>query len=128
MYHPADLLEAARSIRPLLPTLIEAEANSLDQQLAELLNQATPEDMTTAEAILTLLQSHPATQDWLAEFLKISPMQKGVSYQTLPGSPALQPAPRYICPIANDYTWYLEAGEEIPLCKTHLVPLVPAQP
>jgi hypothetical protein len=124
MYDPTDLFEAARSIRPLLPKLLEAEAIPVDQQLADLLNQSTTGERTIAAAILDLLQSKPPTQAWLEDFLRDP--QRG-SYQPLPGMPALQPATKYVCPIGNDYTWFREGSEPVRLCETHLVPLVPAQ-
>lgn len=124
MYDPTDLLEAARSIRPLLPKLLEAEAVPVDQQLADLLNQSTTGERTTAAAILDLLQSKPPTQAWLKDFLR-DPQRGG--YQPLPGMPALQPATKYVCPLGNDYTWYQDGSEPVPFCPTHLVPLVTAQ-
>jgi len=120
-----DFLDAARTIRPLLPTLVDTEiAQQIDQQLATALNQSTTDDRTIAKAIRDILQSYPATQAWLTDFLKTEPTQR--SFQSLRGDPALPPATKYVCPIGNDYTQYREANEEIRLCKTHLVPLVPA--
>ena len=120
-----DFLDAARTIRPLLPTLVDTEsAQQIDQQLATTLNQSTTDDRTIAKAIRDILQSYPATQAWLTEFLKTEPTQR--SFQSLPGILDPQSATQYVCPIGNDYTWYREANEEIPLCPTHLVPLVRA--
>lgn len=119
----SDFLDAARTIRPLLPTLVDIEtAQQIDQQLASTLNQSTTDDRTTAKAIRDILQSYPPTQAWLTEFLKTEPTQR--SFQSLLGDPAPKSATKYICPSGNDYTWYREANEEIPLCPTHLVPLV----
>ena len=45
-------------------------------------------------------------------------------------SPALAaqkptPAPRYVCPVGADYTWYrLNVGVAVPVCPTHHVHLV----
>lgn len=120
-----DFLDAARTIRPLLPTLVDPEiAEQIDQHLAATLNQSATHDKSTAKAIRDILQSYPATQAWLTEFLKTEPTQR--SFQSLLGDPDLPPATKYVCPIGNDYTQYREANEEIRLCKTHLVPLVPA--
>jgi hypothetical protein len=120
-----DFLDAARTIRPLLPTLVDPEiAQLIDQQLAATLNQSTTDGRTSAKAIRDILQGYPATQAWLTKFLKTEPTQR--SFQSLQGDPALPPATKYVCPIGNDYTQYREANEEICLCKTHLVPLVPA--
>jgi hypothetical protein len=123
----AELLEAARTIRPLLLTLrdLDAEtAQQVDQQLAELLNQSAVSDKVTAQQIRTLLQAHASTQKWLADFSNAVSEQKSSS---LPGDPTLQSAIKYVCPVGNDYTIYQEANEDIPLCPTHLVPLVSVQ-
>ena len=121
----SDFLDAARTIRPLLPTLVDTEtAQQIDRQLASTLNHSTTDDRTTAKAIRDILQSYSATQAWLTEFLKTEPTQR--SFQSLLGGLDPQSATKYVCPKGNDYTRYREANEEIPLCPTHLVPLVPA--
>jgi len=121
----SDFFDAARTIRPLLPTLVDTEtAQQIDQQLAFTLNQSTTDDRATAKAIRDILQSYPSTQVWLTDFIKTDPTQR--SFQSSLGDPYLPPATKYVCPIGNDYTQYREANEEIRLCKTHLVPLVPA--
>ena len=122
-----DFLDAARTIRPLLSTLVDAEVvQQIDQQLAARLNQKTTDDKSTTKAIRDILQSNPATQAWLTDFLKTEPTQRGGNFQ-LPGNPTLQSAKKYVCPIANDYTWYREDTSPIPVCPTHLDPLVPSQ-
>jgi hypothetical protein len=119
----SDFLDAARTIRPLLPTLIDTQiAQQIDQQLSDALNQSTTDDKTIAKAIRDILQRYPATQAWLTNFLKTEPTQR--SFQPLAGDLDPQSATKYVCPSGNDYTWYREANEEIPLCPTHLVPLV----
>ena len=129
MYDPVDILEAARTIRPLLPDFPEFTARTvwvIDQQLSAYLNQPEADERTTARPILDLLQSYPATQTWLVNFLFTEPNEKGSAYQPLPGRPSLQRAAKYICPIGNDYTWYQTSDDDIPVCPTHLVSLVPA--
>lgn len=123
-----ELLDAARSIRPKLPTLLDAEtALQVDQHLAGLLNQLDQQptnNKATAQQIRTLLQSHPSTKKWLTDFAETVTRNRSNS---LAGDPILGHARFYICPQGNDYTWTQEGTEEIPLCPTHLVRLVRAQ-
>lgn len=124
MFTNDQVLTASRAIRPLLPELIPALADQIDQQLAQLLNQPDLDETTKADRLLEVLDAHPETKSWLDQFLE-QPTTKQ-KYYGLPGNPAPAVATPYICPIGNDYTWYREANEEIPLCPTHLVPLVRA--
>jgi hypothetical protein len=122
MFTNDQVLAASRAIRPLLPKLIPALAEQVDRQLAQLLNQPDLDETTQADRLLEVLDAHPETKSWLDRFLEIPATERG--FYGLPGNPALAAATSYICPIGNDYTWYREANEEIPLCPTHLVRLV----
>ena len=124
MFTNDQVLAASRAIRPLLPKLIPALADQIDRQLAQLLNQPDLDETTQVDRLLDILDAHPETQSWLDQFLQLPATERG--YSGLPGNPLLAAANHYICPVGNDYTWYREANEEIPLCPTHLVPLVPA--
>ena len=124
MFTNDQVLAACRAIRPLLPKLIPALADQIDQQLAQLLNQPNLDETTKVDRLLEVLDAYPETKSWLDQFLQTPATERGFS--GLPGNPALAAATSYICPIGNDYTWYREANEDIPLCPTHLVPLVPA--
>lgn len=124
MFTNDQVLAASRAIRPLLPNLIPALADQIDRQLSQLLNQTDLDETTQVDRLLDLLDAHPETKSWLDQFLQIPATERG--YSGLPGDPPLAAATPYICPIGNDYTWYREANEEIPLCRNHLVPLVPA--
>lgn len=125
-FAPEDVLECARSIRPILPELLSTAAAPIDQELADLLAQARAGE-TVDRQILAVLQSHPKTQSWAGEFLSKSLVAKG-DYQPLPGLSAGSQTVKYICPVGNDFTRRLRPGEAIPLCRTHNVPLVPATP
>jgi hypothetical protein len=108
MYDPADILEAARQIRPRLVQLLDADlAQASDRQLAALLNHSDLTNSAKAEQLLAVLDSHPSTKTWLDRFLNL-PIQKGIVFQSLPGDPAPQSALLYVCPIGNDYSIYLE--------------------
>ncbi|MGG6294924.1 hypothetical protein ACQ4M4_10900 [Leptolyngbya sp. AN02str] len=119
-----QILAASRTIRPLLPKLIPALADQIDLQLSQLLNQTDLDETTQVNRLLEILDAHPETKSWLDQFLEIPAGERG--YSRPPGDSPLAAATPYICPIGNDYTWYREANEDIPLCPDHLVPLVPA--
>ena len=130
MFTNAQVLEAARCIRSRLRQAQESEisqesAQTIEQQLALLLNQPDLDENSCCDRLLDVLESNPKTQAWLEDFLNNGAVQR--SYSGLAGDPALQPATKYVCPIANDYTQYREGLEAIELCPTHLVPLVLAQ-
>lgn len=124
MFTNDQVLSACRMIRPLLPKLIPAFADQIDQQLAQLLNQPDLDETTQVDQLLEVLDAYPETKSWLDQVLEPSPTRQ--MYSGLPGDPTLAAATPYICPSGDDYTWYREANEEIPLCPTHLVRLVPA--
>ncbi|NJR70009.1 MAG: hypothetical protein HC771_16200 [Synechococcales cyanobacterium CRU_2_2] len=133
MSQTEKLIAAAQAIRPYLSDLLPSEeAAECDRQIATLLTQiesgqAQPTQLT---ALLTQAKS---TREWLRCFIKgESPEEitRSISgYSGLAGDPTLQPAIKYVCPQADGCTepWYREGNEPIPLCETHLVPLVPAQ-
>ncbi len=124
MFTNDQVLAASRAIRPLLPKLIPTLADQIDRQLAQLLNQPDLDETTKVDRLLDVLDAHPETKSWLDQFLEIPATERG--YSRPPGDSPLAAATPYICPIGNDYTWYREANEEIPLGPTHLVPLVRA--
>jgi hypothetical protein len=124
-----QIFEAARTLRPqLLNKLGKIElVQKIDSEIAQLLNQADLEEDTKADLIRRLLEQRPVTESWLEESTSKFPISER-QYDSLPGNAALQPTIKYICPIANDYTRYLEDGNAIPRCPTHLEVLVPAKP
>lgn len=126
MFTDDQALVAGRTIRPLLPQLLSPEvAEQIDQQLAQILNQNNLDESTKADQLLAILDAYPETKTWLDQFLELPLVEK--RYSGLPGNPHLADATPYICPVGNDYIWYREANEEIPLCPTHLVRLELAQ-
>ena len=131
MTQPKTILTAARDIRPHLATLLDPEtAQQVDQQLQTLLAQA--ESGQPVEIPITEVLRHlEPTQQWIRRYLKgENPDQitRSISgYSGLAGDPSLQSATKYVCP-HSDYTWYREDNSPIPLCPTHLIDLIPAQP
>ncbi|MBW4475140.1 MAG: hypothetical protein KME45_32885 [Stenomitos rutilans HA7619-LM2] len=122
-FTPEDVLECTRSIRPFLPSLLGAEAEQIDQQLAGLLVQAQAGESVDIQ-ILELLKSNPDTFQWIKEFLSAKPLSRG--YERLPGGSGAVSAQKYLCP-QGDYVWYRRsAGIPIPTCPTH-GELVPAE-
>lgn len=124
------VLTAAHAIRPCLATLLDPEtAQQVDLQLQTLLTQAESGQVVELQ-IIEALRSHPHTKAWLQRYLEgetLDQITRSIgSYSGLPGDSSLPPAVKYVCP-HNDYTWYREDNSEIPLCPTHLVPLVTAR-
>ncbi len=120
---PEDYLEAARTIRFYLPDLLDSQqAESMDTQLADLLNQS---EQDVENQILEILCSTEATRQWTVEFLESETLEQFKSYQPIPGNPT-QPIPglvKYKCPDC-DYVYYQrQEGERIPLCETHNIQL-----
>jgi hypothetical protein len=126
------IVEVARAIRPFLTALVApAEADELDSRIARILNASPAQD--TSSKLRSLLASHEATSDFMAEVLDDAPdlrpprfqlrTLRDASYQPMPGN--LQPADagKFSCP-QGDYVWYRPSvGVAIPACPTHGVAL-----
>jgi hypothetical protein len=127
MFTNAQIFEASRTLRPYLAEVLgDIElAQQVDIKLAELINQTELEENAKADGITNILDGHSETKNWLDSYLD-NTKTRGF-YDPLAGDPALSKATKYVCPIANDYTWYGEVGSDIRDCPTHLVSLVPAQ-
>lgn len=125
MYQPEDILETARAIRPYLPQLLHpTPAANLDQRLGDLLAEAE-QNPSIPLLVLKQLREHSTTREWAENFLRdqqFADQHRG--YNPLVGEHTVNPA-KFICPQCS-YTWSREANEEIPLCPTDLVSLVPA--
>lgn len=127
MYKSADILEAARSIRPYLSELLQAaQAEVIDLQLADLLAQANTRQPID-NLILELLAAQDPTREWLSRFLQDKQQPEHLrTFSPLPGQPPIVNAAKFVCP-QGDYTWYRpRIGIEPPLCHTHHLPLIPA--
>jgi hypothetical protein len=127
MYESADILDAARSIRPYLSQLLPAaQAEAIDQQLADLLAQANTRQ-SVDNLILELLAEQDSTREWLSEFLQDKQQPEHLrNWSPLPGQGSIVNAAKFVCP-QGDYTWYRpRVGIEPPPCPTHNVSLNPA--
>ena len=133
MTQPKTILTAAHTIRPYLTALLDLEtAQQVDQQLQTLLTQAEA-GQSVETPITEVLRHLEPTQEWMRRYLKgENPEQitRSISgYSGFVGDPSLQAATKYVCPHNNcTKTWYREDTSPIPLCPTHLIALIPAQP
>jgi hypothetical protein len=130
MTQPKTILTAAQAIRPHLSSLLDPDtAERIDRELYYLLAQAES-GQNVENQITELLRQPEPTQSWMRRYFKGEKPEEitrsSSSYSNLAGDPALQPAPRYVCPRC-DSSWYREDNEPIPECPNHHIPLVPAQ-
>lgn len=129
MYTSEDVLEAARVIRLYLPDLLEAEAETVDRALADLLTKAESGEAIDNQ-ILKLLAERAPTREWTRQFL-IDKMPPPVtrSYDSLAGSVSVIHANTCVCEVPGcPRIWYKpKAGMEPPLCQEHQIPLVPVK-
>lgn len=118
------LIECARAIRPHLGHLIGPDANMLDQRLAALIVRAQGgEDVE--DTLYDLLAQREKTKEWMEKYLagKEEGIAKG--FDPLYGNPNPVIAQRYKCP-KGDFPWTRRsAGQAIPLCPVHQIPLEP---
>ena len=116
------LLEAAKTIRPFLPQLLDDQAQEMDQQLADLIIRCQAGEPLENQ-ITSLLAGHNSTRKWMREYLDTDASQtRSRGYNPLPGIPKID-APRYVCP-EGDYIWHhIDSSDPIPECPTHNCPL-----
>lgn len=129
MYTPEDVLEAARVIRPYLPNLLGAEAETVDRALSELLARAESGEAVD-NSILELLAERDATREWANQYLKDKmPPPVMRSFDPLAGSVSVIDANTFVCEVPGcPRIWYRpKAGIEPPPCQEHQISLVPAQ-
>lgn len=128
MSEPSHILEAARAIRPYLPTLLDAEpAAQIDGALAALLAAGGHD---AEDRILVELDRHNATRDWAAGYIELGlppdlAQYAERSFSEAPGYGDPVRIPKFDCP-HGDYAWYRhDVGEEPPRCPTHGVVVEP---
>jgi len=125
------ILAACRALRGDLPQLAVAGAEELDRRLAELLAAAESGERVEDD-LLELARTHPRTRLYTEYFLEHgappSPERLRVrGYSPLPGEITPIPLRRFVCP-RGDYDWYQRAaGEPVPQCPSHGIPLERAE-
>lgn len=131
MTSSANILQAAREIRPYLTELLPYSDAEVANQRLELILHTSTDETARSQEIMALLSTAETTQEWMrlyleehhpaAEILKIIR-----TYQPLPGKSGAIASPRYRCPVANCHqTWYRrEASAGIPDCPIHGVKMV----
>jgi hypothetical protein len=126
-YPTEDILEGARSIRPYLAKLLEADSEVVDHELSDLLAKAQVGQKIDNQ-ILDLLSRQESTRVWIVQYLALKrPPEQEVErlYSGLPGESVPPPVPKYACP-RGDYVWYRPAvGVEVRDCPTHHIRLEP---
>jgi hypothetical protein len=119
--------EAARSVRPYLPSLLgPSAAAEVDAQLAILL---AAEDTNAEQKLRSVLEQRDATNEFLERVLDDAPdfrppqafsaATRG-GFANLPGHQGPGPAADKFCCPHGDYVWYrLEVGVDVAHCPTH---------
>jgi hypothetical protein len=123
-----DILEAARTIRSVLPDMPGVDNPiAIDAALASALLKR---DVDAARAELWRQR---VTRRWSTEFVRLGLPPELVVEQTRsgaappPGHGGVVAAPRFRCP-QGDYVWYRRtAVQPLPICPTHGVRVVPGQ-
>jgi hypothetical protein len=123
--------DAARALRGDLAALELPRANELDRAVADLL-AAGKAGADIDDDLLELLREDPRTRAYTEFFVRFGspPSPEHVKVRggsTLPGDAGPIPLARYSCPM-GDYDWYRRAaGQPLPHCPTHDVPLKRAE-
>jgi hypothetical protein len=114
------ILNAAHTIKPILPELLDPEtATQVDQKLETLLTQAAA-GQSIENQITETLRAHETTQTWMRRYLKgEAPADITRSMSGLPGNMEARPRkPEYQCPECHKQ--YAELPQSrIPTCPDH---------
>lgn len=118
MYTPEQIFAAAQTIRPQLPTLLDADnAAAIDRQLTPLL--AAVPDAAIANQILALLATHDALRTEAFTLLKAQYLENPTKlFEPLPGASAPPEYPRFKCATCGHIWSQLDRHEPIPHCET----------
>ncbi|MEL6397629.1 MAG: hypothetical protein AAFR26_00920 [Cyanobacteria bacterium J06626_4] len=131
MTSPADVLQAAREIRPYLSELLTHPDAEIMAQRLDLSLRTAADSEAQSTGILNVLSSAEPTREWVRLYLEdrqpaaaILPIIR--TYQPLPGKAGVVASPRYVCPVASCHqVWYRrQAADDIPNCPIHGVQMV----
>ena len=123
-HKPEDILAVIRDIRPHLKEWLGSEAQVVEAQIAQLLEQA----QNLTEQMRDLLQTYPQTHAFLQQHLAEKPIKKeavsrGEGLPEILGERIQTPSgiKVYICPVKGcTYRWYQQRIGETPrLCYDH---------
>lgn len=123
--------DAARALRGDLPALELPHGDALDRTLSELLD-AGEGGADIDDELVEVLRADPRTRAYVEFFIRFGapPPPENVEVRgisPLPGDPGPVSLAKYSCPM-GDYDWYRRAaGQPVPLCPTHNVPLESAE-
>ncbi|MGW3291088.1 hypothetical protein ACWDR3_41290 [Streptomyces sp. NPDC001002] len=126
-----QILEAGRAIRPYLAELFPERPGTrqeLDVRLATALALTARDKEAAASQVHALLRAHPETAHWTVKFTERGVPEEAVRRGHGPSGPGeLVAAPRYACPVDDDYVWYRRSASILPpRCPTHDVRVRPA--
>lgn len=123
---------AARGVRGYLTELVGPDAETLDAELANILNGGERNDESAAQ-LRSLLSERPETRMFLDVVLDDVPYFrphtiKGLDpvrgFDPLPGDHSPPSAMRFRCPVGDDFDWWSPGvGAPVPKCGTHDVAL-----
>lgn len=110
MYSTDDVLLATRAIRRVLPALIGDEAEQMERDLNEVLEQSKT---VSVEQILTILTRHSNTKRWIRKFLE---EERTFERPIGPPGPVSGTTVIYFC--ENGHRWFPnQVGQPVPdLC------------
>ncbi|MGK5173096.1 hypothetical protein [Geodermatophilus sp. CPCC 205761] len=115
------LIEAGRTIRAFLPSILDDRAEDFDRRLLVQLRERN------VSGVEDVLQSSPKVIDWVGDFTAhgIPPevallAERDGGYQAAPGRGIPSPVPRYECPVDHLYVWYrVDPRERVRECPDH---------
>jgi hypothetical protein len=125
---------AARAVRWFLPELVGPDAESVDEEVADILAEE-PGRGDVQRRLRELLERREGTGVFLDAILNDAPefrppqarpstLKEG-RLSGLPGRIGAVAAPKYRCPVGNDFDWWQLAEEDlVPVCKSHGCALV----
>jgi hypothetical protein len=127
-----DIIAAAQAILAELPDLLPAEtAAEYDRKIRTLLSQIDNNQAQPAQLTELLRQAEP-TRQWVRRFLEGKrgsgeDITRSLGFSGLPGDDVIQAGIVYKCPHCPE-KFTREGNEDVPMCSTHLVALVPVRP
>ena len=127
-YSSKQVLEGARIIRGCLADLLRENASAVDEALSVILVQKQDNhSKDLANQVVTLLEQHRETRQWLHTFLRLAgdPTKIYKNYQSTAGDPDSSLSAKYTCPRCRHVWYQFSVGETIPTCEKCNLPFEP---